>query len=67
MELYEQTEGVTYKFFISPFMESDLENGYVSKEADLVKKLLGRVKGEAVEFKDRVLPINYIYIIKEIL
>lgn len=67
VELYEQTDGVTYKFFISPFMESDLENGYVSKEADLVKKLLGRVKGEAVEFKDRVLPINYIYIIKEIL
>lgn len=67
VELYEQTEGITYKFFISPFMESNLENGYVSKEAVLIKKLLGRAKGEVVEFKDRVLPNKYIYVIKEIL
>ena len=67
VRLYEELEGITYEFFISPFIESDLEKGYVSKDAALVKLLIGRGVNDNIKFKDRVNPKHYNYIIKEIL
>lgn len=67
VRLYEELEGVTYEFFVSPFIESDLEKGYVSKDAALVKLLIGREVNDNVGFKDRVNPKRYNYVIKEIL
>lgn len=67
VRLYEELESITYEFFISPFMESDLEKGYVSKDAALVKLLIGREVNDNIKFKDRVNPKHYNYVIKEIL
>ena len=67
VRLYEELECITYEFFISPFMESDLEKGYVSKDAALVKLLIGREVNDNIKFKDRVNPKHYNYVIKEIL
>ena len=67
VRLHEELESITYEFFISPFIESDLEKGYVSKDAALVKLLIGREVNDNIKFKDRVNPKHYNYVIKEIL